>query len=321
MITYSKNKIPALTILFSLILILVPLEIYGDGEFPISIVDQKIFKSLNGNWNLIGVVQNKADVPLEVKIGVNITKPNSVSSILTSTTFGNIIQPYLAAPFKFTIDSDESFNGLAYPIKTKKVLKPLFRELIQNYSNFPTDDEKAIVGIIKNKGNNIIRNVAVYASVHSFNGTQIDSVKSNVFPVIFPGEEVSYKITPDDAIKHDVYFYSCAGLDINAPISTLRIDKGEYLVYNLESASAISNFRYQNLTDSVIFEIKPYNPLGGYTIFQIPQTSPSQKIDVYLDGEQYVNKIITRDGKTINMKIFIPKDKHELKISGVRNPI
>jgi hypothetical protein len=319
MITYSKNMIPALTILFSMIIIIVPLEIYG--EFPISIVDQKIFKSLNGDWNLIGVVQNKADTPLEVIIGVNITKPNNISSILTDKTFGNIIHPYVAAPFKFTIGSDESFNGLAYPIKTKNVAKPFFMELGQNYSNFATDNEKALVGTIKNKGYNIIKNVAIYASVHSINGTQIDSVKSDVFPVIYPDQEVSYKITPDDAIKDDVYFYSCAGLDINAPISTLRIGEGEYLVYNLESASAISNFRYENLTDSIIFEIKPYNPFGGSTLFKIPQISQSQKIDVYLDGKQYENKVVTRNGKTISMDIFIPQDKHEVKISGIRNLI
>ena len=320
MITYSKNMIPALSILFSFIIIIVPLEIYG--EFPISLVDQKIFKSLNGDWNLIGVVQNKADTPLEVIIGVNITKPNNISSLLTNKTFGNIIHPYVAAPFKFTIDSDESFNGLAHPIKTNNVAKPFFMELRQNYSNFATGDEKALVGTIKNKGNNIIKNVAVYASVHSINGTQIDSVKSDVFPKIYPNEEVSYKIIPDDAIKDDVYFYSCAGLDINAPhMSTLMIENGEHIDFHLESASAISNFRYEPSSDSIIFEIKTYYPNGGPTIFEIPQISSNQKIDIFLDGKQYEDKTVTMDGKTINMNIFIPKDKHELKISGIRNQL
>jgi hypothetical protein len=284
-------------------------------------VDQKIFQDLNGGWNLVGVVQNNEGTPLEVKVGVNITKPNNVSSILTSNTFTNVIYPYTAAPFKFTISSNELFNGLAYPIEIKKIAKPFFMELRQNYSNFATDDEKALVGTIKNKGSNIIKNVAVYASVHSINSTQIDSVKSTVIPVIYPDEEVSYKIIPDDAIKEDVYFYSCAGLDINAPISTLSIGNGEYVAFNLESASAISNFRYENSSDSIIFEIKPYNPVGGPTIFQIPQISSNQKIDIFLDGKQYENKIVTMDGKTISMNIFIPKDKHEVKISGIRNQL
>ncbi|HEX7257417.1 MAG TPA: hypothetical protein VF242_05095 [Nitrososphaeraceae archaeon] len=313
----SKNMTPYLTILFSLIIIIVPIEIYG--EFPISIVDQKIFKSLNGEWNLIGVVQNNAGAPLEVKVGVNITKPNNTFSILTNNTFSNVIHPYVAAPFKFTISSNEFFNGLAYPIETKKVAKPFFIDLTQKYSNLATDNEKALVGTIKNTGSNIIKNVAVYASVHSINGTQIDSVKSTVIPVIYPDEEIGYKIFPDSAIKDDVYFYSCAGLDINAPISTLNIGNGEYLVFNLESVSAISSFRYENSSDSIIFEIKPYNPLGGSTIFQVPQVSSNQKIDIFLDGKQYENKIITMDGKTISMNIFIPKDKHEVKISGIRN--
>ena len=262
-ILYSKYIIPSLIILFFLI-ILVPNESYG--EFPISIVDQKIFQGLNGDRNLVGVVQNNAGAPIEVKIGVNITKPNNISSILTSNTFTNVIYPYTAAPFKFTISSNELFKGLAYPIETKKVAKPFLLELRQNYANLATDDEKALVGTIKNKGFNIIKNVAVYASVHSINGTQIDSVKSTVIPVIHPDEEISYKIIPDSAIKDDVYIYSCAGLDINAPISTMSIGNGEYLVFNLESASAISNFRYENSSDSIIFEIYPYNPVGGPTI-------------------------------------------------------
>ena len=317
-ILYSKYIIPSLIILFFLI-ILVPNESYG--EFPISIVDQKIFQGLNGDRNLVGVVQNNAGAPIEVKIGVNITKPNNISSILTSNTFTNVIYPYTAAPFKFTISSNELFKGLAYPIETKKVAKPFLLELRQNYTNLATDDEKALVGTIKNKGFNIIKNVAVYASVHSINGTQIDSVKSTVIPVIHPDEEISYKIIPDSAIKDDVYIYSCAGLDINAPISTMSIGNGEYLVFNLESASAISNFRYENSSDSIIFEIYPYNPVGGPTIFQIPQISSNQKIDIFLDGKEYENKIVTMDGKTISMNIFIPKDKHELKISGIRNQL
>jgi hypothetical protein len=316
---YSKSTILSLSILFFLI-VLLPGSIYG--EFPISIVDQKIFQDINGHWNLIGVVESNEGTPLEVKVGVNITKPNNVSSILTSNTFTNVIYPYTAAPFKFTISNNELFNGLAYPIETKKILKPFFMELRQNYSNFATDDDtKALIGTIKNKGSTIIENVAVYASVHSINGTQIDSVKSTVFPVIYPDEEVSYKIIPDDAIKDDVYFYSCAGLDINAPISTLSIGNGENLVFNLESVSAISNLRYENSSDSIIFEIKPYNPVGGPTIFQIPQISSNQKIDIFLDGKQYENKIVTMDGKTISMNIFIPKDKHEVKISGIRNQL
>ena len=99
-IKYSKYIIPSLIILFFLI-IQVPTELYG--EFPISIVDQKIFKDLNGDWNLVGVIQNNAGTPIEVKIGVNITKPNNVSSILTSNTFTNVIYPYTAAPLNLLL--------------------------------------------------------------------------------------------------------------------------------------------------------------------------------------------------------------------------
>jgi hypothetical protein len=314
------NIIPSLAIIsFSLIIILVPIKSFG--EFPISIVDQKFFKDLNGDWNLVGVVQNNAGTPIEVKVGVNITQSEKQSSILTSNTFTNVIYPYVAAPFKFTISGNEFFNGFAYPIETKEVAKPLLMDLTQNYSNLAIGDEKALVGTIKNIGPNIIKNIAVYASVHSINGTQIDSVKSSIIPVIYPGEDVRYKILPDPAIKDGVYYYSCAGLDVNAPISTIDIGKGQYLVFNLESASMISDFRYENSSDSIIFEVKPYNPSGGPTIFKIPQISSNQKIEILLDGKQYENKLVTMNGKTISINIFIPKDKHVVKISGIRTQL
>ena len=319
-IIFYKNLVPSLAIiLFSIIIILVPIKSFG--EFPISIVDQKIFKDLNGDWNLVGVVHNNAGTPIEVKVGVNVTQPDKQSSILISNTFTNVIYPYVAAPFKFTISGNEFFNGLVYPIETKEVATPFLMDLTQNYSNLATGDEKALVGTIKNTGPNIIKNIAVYASVHSINGTQIDSVKSSIIPVIYPGEDVKYKILPDPAIKDGVYYYSCAGLDVNAPISTINIGKGEYLVFNLESASMISDFRYENSSDSIIFEVKPYNPSGGTTNFKIPQISSNQKIEILLDGKQYENKLVTMNGKTISIDIFIPKDKHVVKISGIRNQV
>ena len=319
-IIFYKKIVPSLAIiLFSIIIILIPTESYA--EFPISIVDQKIFKDLNGELNLVGVVQNNAGKPIEVKIGVNVTQTDKQSSILTSNTFTNVIYPYVAAPFKFTIGGNELFNGFAYPIETKEVTKPFFTDLTQNYSNLATGDEKALVGTIKNTGPNIIKNIAVYASVHSINGTQIDSVKSFIIPIIYPGEDIGYKILPDPAIQDGVYYYSCAGLDVNAPISTMDIGKGEFLVFNLESASMISDFRYENSSDSIIFEVKPYNPYGGTTNFKIPQVSSNQNIEILLDGKQYENKLVTTNGKTISIDIFIPKDKHIVKISGIRNQL
>ena len=104
-------------------------------------------------------------------------------------------------------------------------------------------------------------------------------------------------------------------------MSTLNIGNGEHIDYYLESASAISNFRYENSSDSIIFDIKPYSLVGGPTIFEVTQISSNQKIDIFLDGKEYENKIITMDDKTISMNIFIPKDKHEVKITGIRNQL
>ena len=96
---------------------------------------------------------------------------------------------------------------------------------------------------------------------------------------------------------------------------------GEFLAFNLESASAISSLRYDNSIDSIIFEIVPYNPDGGDVVLKLPQGSSEQKIDLTLDGERYKNPVIKMDGKTIVMEMFIPPDKHEVKISGIKDKI
>ena len=68
----------------------------------------------------------------------------------------------------------------------------------------------ALVGTAKNTGPFDLHNVTVYASAHDKNMSQIDSVKSNVIPVIEPGQEMAFTAIPDPAIKSQViYFQLC----------------------------------------------------------------------------------------------------------------
>ena len=63
----------------------------------------------------------------------------------------------------------------------------------------------------------------MYASAHDENRTQIDSVKSNVIPVIEPGQEMAFTAIPDLTIKSQIKYYSCAGIDMNPQMNKLAI--------------------------------------------------------------------------------------------------
>jgi hypothetical protein len=291
------------------------------AEPAISILEQKISKDSNGSWNLIGSLRNQAETPLELSFEINSSKlSKSQSNIFKSINFANIVYPNSVVPFKFLATDKESFEDFVNMIKVKKVNKPFFADLSHEYSNLAEGNEKVLSGKIKNTGSTIFKDIVIYASVHAKNTTQLDSVKSDVIPILRPGEEKSYKITPHPLIKSDVYYYSCAGLDINSPITTLDTGDG-FLAFNLESASLVSNFGYDSSSDSIIFTIKPYNPNGGDVLFKIPQSKMDHKINVMLDGKIHSKAGIDMNGKTITMKIPIPPNEHDIVISGIQNGI
>lgn len=70
-----------------------------------------------------------------------------------------------------------------------------------NYSNVAVGDNKALVGTVKNVGLVDIHDVSVYASVDSKNRTQIDSVKSNLIPILKSGQELSFNAIPDPNVR------------------------------------------------------------------------------------------------------------------------
>ena len=292
------------------------------AEDIVSISERNIFKDSNDKLNLVDTLTNIGKTPLEVTIGVDVKKPfQSEPEVLKSKTFASVLYPHREVPFKFTIKNGDSFEGSVFVVETKEVNKPLFGNLKHEYSNIAMGDEKALIGTIKNTGSSIINDVAVYASVHSYDGTQLDSVKSAVIPILYPGEEKPYKIIPEPNTRSLAYYYSCAGLDVNSPITTLDVGGGEFLAFSFESASLVSNFIYDKSSDSIMFTIKPYNPQGGDLIFKIPQSNTNQKVKISVDGKPDKEAMITTDGKTITMKVSISSNEHNVIISGARNGV
>jgi hypothetical protein len=161
--------------------------------------------------------------------------------------------------------------------------------------------------------------VSVYASVHSNNRSQIDSVKSNPIQVIESGQELPFSAIPDASVREAVMYFSCAGLDYDEPITTLKVDDDQFIPYDLQAIAKISSLEYLNVTDSISFGVKHYNPEGGDLSMKVPQLSQNQTILVKMDNETYDDASVEMDGKTVHVNLFVPPGDHKIDIQGVRN--
>jgi len=303
------------------------IEIFADES--VKIAEQRFFRDSAGNLNVIGVVNNDGNIPVRVILGLNTTtnidddniKEDEYISTTQGTTYGRIVYPSTASPFKFVVGSHNSVIDKTFILDIEKVPVPFYDFLVLNYSNMAVGDNKALVGTIRNVGPFDLHNISVYASVHSENRTQIDSVKSNLIPILKPGQELPFTAIPDSSIKGDILYFSCAGLDLDEPITTLRVDEDEFIPYDLQSIAKISSLKYENSTDSIAFGVKHYNPEGGDLSLKIPQLLQDQNIIVIMDDKVYEKAAIKMDGKTIFVDLFVPPGDHEMKIQGVRNRI
>lgn len=317
-----------------LLLILSPSFLFGMFSFAFAdevtrISEQHLFKNSEGNLNIAGLVKNDGNMPVHVIVGLNITSKISVNdtrsspdqhvSTIQNTTFSRIVFPSTSSPFKFAVPPDSSIIQKAFIADVQEFPAPLYDNLVLNYSNVPVGDNKALEGTVKNVGIVDIHNVSIYASVHNKNRTQIDSVKSNLIPVLKPGQESAFNAIPEPNLREEVEYFSCAGLDYDQPITTLRVNDDEFIPYDLRAIAKISTLEYVNSTDSISFGVKHYNPEGGDLSLKVPQLSENQTIFVMMDDKTYDKPSISMDGKTINIDLFIPPGDHEMKIQGIRN--
>ena len=299
----------------------------------IKMTKQESFRDSNGRLNIIGVVDNYGKTPVSITIGLNVVdkKNNNAESVTTITdaTYGKIIYPLSGAPFKFVISPNQSVKGTAFISSIRQVPVPYYNVLRLNYSNMPTGNDRALVGTAKNVGPFDLHDVSVYASVHDKNGIQIDSVKSNVMSVIKPGQEVAFTAIPDSATSPHVFYFSCAGVSLNnAPMTILDIGKGQSISYDINGVVSISDFKYNTATDSIIFGVKHYNPVGGPMSLKIVKSSgnPSSSsaaataISVMMDGKPYKEASLkTMDSKTVHIDLFIPSGEHNVQVKGIKN--
>ena len=153
---------------------------YADADNSMVEIDaKKPFAGADGEIKLMGVVHNTGGIPLEVKLGVDITTTTTTKDATETTVteetipYSRVLYPYSVSPFKFSIKSTDPESqttltgiGKPYVIGLEKLSTPNYDGLvILNYTNIPYGENAALVGTVKNSGPFELRDVAVYASM------------------------------------------------------------------------------------------------------------------------------------------------------------
>jgi hypothetical protein len=275
------------------------------------------FVDQNGMTNIVGIVDNHGVAPMSVTMALDVVSANGTASTLKEGLYGSVIYPGGGAPFKFKLSEGVHSVGKPRVYDIKQIDQPFYKFLLLNYTNMAVGEGRVLTGTMKNIGNVELRNVSVYASVHDEKMTDLDSVKSNVVPVLKPGQEAMFTASPDPSVKAKVYYYSCAGFDINAPISTISTGDGKFIPYDFTSVAKVSDMRFENSTNSIAFGITHYNPKGGPASMKIPQLSANQTVTVLMDEKPYDQAQVKEDGKTVYIDFFVPPGEHNVRIQGV----
>ena len=285
------------------------------AEEPVKIIAQSSFVDSEGRLNIVGTVRNTGEVPVQATMGLHL-QDNRMSRVLQEPTYGRVIWPLNDSPFKFVIESGAA--GEPFVMNVQKADYTNYGVIVLNYSSMAVGEERAFLGTIKNTAPYDIYNISVFASVRSDNATQLDTVRSSIIPVLKAGEQQPFAAIPDPAVRSEVYYYSCAGLDYDEPITTLDAGDGKFIAYSMYAVAQVSSLRYEHTTDSISFGIRPYAPDGGDLSLRIPQLSENQTVAVMLDGELH-DASVSGDGKTMYIDFFVPKGEHQVQIQGVRN--
>ena len=288
---------------------------YAAADDPVKIIAQSSFVDSEGKLNIVGTLRNTGILPVQAMVGLEVRDESGIR-IEQQPTYGRIMWPLNDSPFKFVIESGTA--GDPFIADVKEVEATHNDMIILNYSSMAAGKERAFVGTIKNNAPFDIYNVSVFASVRSDNATQLDTVRSNLIPVLKASEEQPFIAIPDLAVKSRVYYYSCAGLDYDNPVTTIDAGGRKFIPYGLNAAAQVSGIKYENEADSVAFEIRPYSPTGGSLSFMIPQVSQDQIVTVMLDGKLH-EASIRPDGKTIYIDFFVPQGEHQVQIQKVSN--
>ncbi len=320
MIRFNKNDLAYFSIFVPVVCLFCSFPnrvLYAHQEGGnVAITDVASFTDVMGIKNIVGTVENKNDVPVQVVVGLNATGNNNPGSSLITEPYGKIIYPYGEVPFKFKISSSEVKpvgKPFAYQVRNMNV--PYYDVIRLNYSNIPRQNG-SLIGSVKNIASFDVYDLTIYASAHNQSGAQIDSVSSQL-PVLRSGERVMFTVSPDPAVRSKVSFYSCFGVDFRTMNMKIDIGENRYITSNMTGLATIDNIKADPSTGSVLININNQYPVPGPLRLKIPQVFNTPTIFVMMDGTFYRNAVTIAKGYTY-IDLNIPAGKHEVTINGIK---
>jgi hypothetical protein len=234
---------------------------------------------------------------------------------LVTEPYGKVIYPYSEAPFKVKVSSELKPVGNPFAYQATDVNIPHYDVIRLNYTNTPIQNG-SLIGSVKNVASFDIYDLTIYASAHTQNGSQVDSVRSHLIPILRSGEKVKFIVSPDLAVKSKVSFYSCFGVDFSTTNMKIRLGENRYITSNMTGLATISNVKADPSTGSILIDIDNQYPVPGPLSLKIPRIFSSPTIFVMVDGSLYKNAVTTMKGYTY-VNLFIPAGKHQVTVSGI----
>jgi hypothetical protein len=85
-------------------------------------------------------------------------------------------------------------------------------------------------------------------------------------------------------------------------MDTLNTGNDKTIAYDLKGIVSISDLKFVNAMDSLVFGVKHYNPSGGPMSLKIVEPTGTHIIAVLMDGKT--------NNKDISVKVMSPKNVH-----------
>ena len=291
--------------------------VYAHQEEPnVTITDVGSFIDTMGIKNIVGTVENNNDVPIQTAIGINATTGDgNAAPPLVTEPYSKVVYPYSEVPFKVKVSSELKPVGKPFAYQARNVNIPHYDVIRLNYTNTPIQNG-SLIGSVKNIASFDVYDLTIYASAHTQNGSQVDSVRSHLIPILRSGEKVMFIVSPDLAVKSKVSFYSCFGVDFSTTNMKIKIGENRYVTSNMTGLATISNIKADPSTGSILIDIDNQYPVPGPLSLKIPQIFSSPTIFVMVDGTLYKNAVTMMKGYTY-VNLIIPAGKHEVTVSGI----
>ncbi len=291
--------------------------VYAHQEEPnVEITDIGSFIDAMGIKNIVGTVENNGDVPVQTAIGINATTGDgNAAPALVTEPYSKVIYPYSEVPFKVKVSPELKPVGKPFAYQARNVNIPHYDVIRLNYTNAPIQNG-SLIGSVKNIASFDVYDLTIYASAHTQNGSQVDSVKSHLIPVLRSGEKIMFIVSPDPAVRSKVSFYSCFGVDFSTTNMKIKIGENRFITSNMTGLATISNINADPSTGSILIDIDNQYPVPGPLTLKIPQTFSSPTIFVTMDGTLYKNAVTMMKGDTY-VDLIIPAGKHEVTVSGI----